>query len=209
MQISNKQQAIIEVSGKILMEKGILGLTTKNLALEMNFSESALYRHFKNKEEIILLLIRYLSNNINERFENIINSDINPEEKYIQLFKSQFAFFNKNPHFIAIVLSDGLMDNSKEIKNEVQKLIQINAICYKKVIVRGQNSNIFNNEVDADDLVHFAMGTFRLQMLKWKLSNFSFDKTVLQYSNILFLKTSPFMSFCRKTYNEYSPTDSG
>ncbi|HOD09480.1 MAG TPA: TetR/AcrR family transcriptional regulator [Flavobacterium sp.] len=175
MQISNKQQAIIEVSGKILMEKGILGLTTKNLALEMNFSESALYRHFKNKEEIILLLIRYLSNNINERFENIINSDINPEEKYIQLFKSQFAFFNKNPHFIAIVLSDGLMDNSKEIKNEVQKLIQINAICYKKVIVRGQNSNIFNNEVDADDLVHFAMGTFRLQMLKWKLSNFSFD----------------------------------
>ena len=175
MQISNKQQAIIEVSGKILMEKGILGLTTKNLALEMNFSESALYRHFKNKEEIILLLIRYLSNNINERFENIINSDINPEEKYIQLFKSQFAFFNKNPHFIAIVLSDGLMDNSEEIKNEVQKLIQINAICYKKVIVRGQNSNIFNNEVDADDLVHFAMGTFRLQMLKWKLSNFSFD----------------------------------
>lgn len=175
MQISNKQQAIIEVSGKILMEKGILGLTTKNLALEMNFSESALYRHFKNKEEIILLLIRYLSNNINERFENIINSDINPEEKYIQLFKSQFAFFNKNPHFIAIILSDGLMDNSIEIKNEVQKLIQINAICYKKVIVRGQNSNIFNNEVDADDLVHFAMGTFRLQMLKWKLSNFSFD----------------------------------
>jgi AcrR family transcriptional regulator len=175
MQISNKQQAIIEVSGKILMEKGILGLTTKNLALEMNFSESALYRHFKNKEEIILLLIRYLSNNINERFENIINSDINPEEKYIQLFKSQFAFFNKNPHFIAIVLSDGLMDNSIEIKNEVQKLIQINAICYKKVIVRGQNSNIFNNEFDADDLVHFAMGTFRLQMLKWKLSNFSFD----------------------------------
>ena len=175
MQISNKQQAIIEVSGKILMEKGILGLTTKNLALEMNFSESALYRHFKNKEEIILLLIRYLSNNINERFENIINSDINPGEKYIQLFKSQFAFFNKNPHFIAIVLSDGLMDNSIEIKNEVQILMQINAICYKKVIVRGQNSNIFNNEVDADDLVHFAMGTFRLQMLKWKLSNFSFD----------------------------------
>ena len=116
MQISDKQKAIIEVSGKILMEKGILGLTTKNLALEMNFSESALYRHFKNKEEIILLLIQYLSNNINERFENILNSNINPEEKYIQLFKSQFDFFNKNPHFIVIVLSDGLMDNSVEIK---------------------------------------------------------------------------------------------
>ena len=184
MQISDKQQAIIEASGKILMENGVLGLTTKN------FSESALYRHFKNKEEIILLLIKYLSNNINERFENILNADINPEEKYIQLFKSQFEFFNKNPHFIVIVLSDGLMDNSVVIKNEVLKLIQTNATCYKKVIIQGQNSKIFNQEIGADDLVNFAMGTFRLQMLKWKLSNFSLDleteglKTMIKLLNL-------------------------
>lgn len=190
MQISDKQQAIIEASGKILMENGVLGLTTKNLALEMNFSESALYRHFKNKEEIILLLIKYLSNNINERFENILNADINPEEKYIQLFKSQFEFFNKNPHFIVIVLSDGLMDNSVVIKNEVLKLIQTNTTCYKKVIIQGQNSKIFNQEIGADDLVNFAMGTFRLQMLKWKLSNFSLDleteglKTMINLLNL-------------------------
>ena len=190
MQISDKQQAIIEASGKILMENGVLGLTTKNLALEMNFSESALYRHFKNKEEIILLLIKYLSNNINERFENILNADINPEEKYIQLFKSQFEFFNKNPHFIVIVLSDGLIDNSVVIKNEVLKLIQTNATCYKKVIIQGQNSKIFNQEIGADDLVNFAMGTFRLQMLKWKLSNFSLDleteglKTMINLLNL-------------------------
>ena len=45
--ITDRQIEIIEASGKILMEKGILGLTTKNLAQKMNFSESALYRHFK------------------------------------------------------------------------------------------------------------------------------------------------------------------
>ena len=54
---SKRQQEIIESAGKLLMEKGIKGLTTKNLAIEMEFSESALYRHFKNKEDIILLLI--------------------------------------------------------------------------------------------------------------------------------------------------------
>lgn len=175
MQISEKQQAIIEASGKILMEKGILGLTTKNLALEMNFSESALYRHFKNKEEIILLLIQYLSNNINVRFDNILNSDRNTEEKFIELFKSQFSFFNKNPHFIVIILSDGLMDNSVEVKNSILKLIQLNAISYKTMVLEGQKSKLFNHEIDTDDLVLFAMGTFRLQMLKWKLSDFSFD----------------------------------
>lgn len=175
MILSEKQKAIIEASGKLLMRKGVLGLTTKNLAQEMNFSESALYRHFKNKDHIVLLLIQFLSNNISERFDVILNSNTNPEEKFIQIFGSQFEFFNKNPHFIVIILSDGLMDNSPEIKNEILQLIQTNAASFKNLIVQGQNAQLFNQEIEADSLVHFAMGTFRLQILQWKLSNFSFD----------------------------------
>jgi TetR/AcrR family fatty acid metabolism transcriptional regulator len=38
---SKRQQEIIESAGKLLMEKGVKGLTTKNLAHEMGFSESA------------------------------------------------------------------------------------------------------------------------------------------------------------------------
>jgi len=72
------------------------GLTTKNLALEMNFTESALYRHFTNKDAIILHLIRYLSGNIKSRFSDIVNTDINPQEKFRALFQSQFHFFKKN-----------------------------------------------------------------------------------------------------------------
>jgi TetR/AcrR family fatty acid metabolism transcriptional regulator len=173
--ISERQLEIIEASGKILMKKGILGLTTKNLAQEMNFSESALYRHFKDKDAIITNLIDYLSENITLRFENILASDINLEEKFIELFKSQFLFFKSNPHFIVIVLSDGLMDSSKEIKTKILKLIQTNAKTFKMILEEGQKLKIFNQEIDVEYLVHFTMGSFRLQMLKWKLADFSFD----------------------------------
>ncbi len=172
---SKRQQEIIESAGKLLMEKGIKGLTTKNLAQEMEFSESALYRHFKNKEDIILLLIRFLSENINLRFETILKAENNAEEKFLALFLSQFQFFKKNPHFIVIVLSDGLMDNSEDIKNSIKKLIETNFAALKKIMTNGQESKLFNQEMEADSLVHFAMGTFRLQMLQWKLSNFNFD----------------------------------
>lgn len=172
---SKRQQEIIESAGKLLMEKGIKGLTTKNLAQEMEFSESALYRHFKNKEDIILLLIRFLSENINLRFETILKAENNAEEKFIALFLSQFQFFKKNPHFIVIVLSDGLMDNSEDIKKSIKKLIETNFAALKKIMTDGQESKLFNQEMEADSLVHFAMGTFRLQMLQWKLSNFNFD----------------------------------
>ncbi len=188
--LSERQLEIIEVSGKILMQKGVAGLTTKNLAKEMNFSESALYRHFKDKEEIITHLITYLSANINERFENIINQDLEADEKFIQLFKSQFSFFNTNPHFIVIVLSDGLLDNSETIKNTILKLMQTNSMAIKKVILQGQESKLFNPIIDSEYLVHFVMGTFRLQMLKWKLANFDFNienKGIETMNNLLTL----------------------
>lgn len=173
--LSNRQIEIIEVSGRILMEKGIKGLTTKNLALEMNFSESALYRHFNNKEAIISLLIRYLSTNISNRFEEILNRNIAPDEKLLSLFQSQFSFFKKNPHFIIIVLSDGLMDESESIKQDIQTLMKSNSNHFKNVILAGQEQKCFNAEIETEYLVHFVMGAFRLQMLKWKLANFDFD----------------------------------
>ena len=175
MDLSIRQVEIIEVSGKILMEKGIMGLTTKNLAKEMNFSESALYRHFKNKEDILCLMIRYLSENITKRFETIIQSNLKPEDKFLDLFKSQLRYFKTNPHFIVIVLSDGLLDNSESVKNEIVKLMKTNAIAFKTAIEEGQNAKVFKQDIEAEYLVHFVMGAFRLEMFKWKIANFSFD----------------------------------
>ncbi len=173
--ITDRQIEILEASGKILMDKGITGLTTKNLAKEMGFSESALYRHFKDKEAIVLLLIQYLSKNINQRFEQILITNTSEDEKYITLFKSQFQFFKKNPHFIIIVLSEGLMDSSEDIKQNIQTLMQNNSKTFKTIITNGQQHNLFIKNTDPDYIVHFIMGSFRLQMLKWKMSNFSFD----------------------------------
>ena len=41
--ISDRQLEIIEAAGKILTASGVSGLTIKNLAREMKFSESAIY----------------------------------------------------------------------------------------------------------------------------------------------------------------------
>ena len=52
IKITERQLEIIESAGKILTISGVGGLTIKKLAKEMGFSEAALYRHFKSKEEL-------------------------------------------------------------------------------------------------------------------------------------------------------------
>lgn len=174
---SKRQQEIIESAGKLLMQKGVKGLTTKNLALEMNFSESALYRHFKNKEDIIVLLLDYLGSNIKERLNIISEKNSTSEEKLKQLFSSQFEFFNQNTHFVVAILSEGLFDESEKINQSIMKIIHYKMELITKIIEVGKENNEFTKSIETQEFVHIIMGSFRMMMLKWKFSKFEIDLT--------------------------------
>ncbi len=173
--ISDRQFEIIEAAGKILTTSGISGLTIKNLAKEMKFSESAIYRHFTSKEEIIIVLLEYLADNMDERYTKVISNEQSPVEKFTILFQNQFSFFKKNPHFVVAVFSDGLMEESQRINETITKIMSVKMKHLMPIILEGQQKNVFTNSITSDELIHIVMGTFRLQMYKWRVANFQFD----------------------------------
>lgn len=173
--ITERQFEIIQAAGKILTTSGVSGLTIKNLAKEMQFSESAIYRHFSSKEEIIIALLEYLAINMNERYTNAISENQSPEEKFKTMFNNQFSFFNKNPHFVAAVFSDGLMEESHKINDTIIKIMGVKTKHLMPIITEGQQQNIFTNNITSDEMINIIMGTFRLLMYKWRVSNFKFD----------------------------------
>ena len=176
-EISNRQLEIIEVSGKILIEKGLKGLTTKTVASEMNFSESAIYRHFKSKEEILIALLSLLKQNMNKRLTSEIKPQNTSAENFKAVFTSQFNYFNKNPHFVVAVLSDGLLDESEEIRTIILQLMQNKMQLLAQILEQGKQTNEFTSEISTEDLLPIILGSFRFQILKWKLSNFQYDIT--------------------------------
>ncbi|MEQ1732774.1 MAG: TetR/AcrR family transcriptional regulator, partial [Bacteroidia bacterium] len=174
MDISTRQLEIITAAGKILTTSGITGLTTKNLAKEMQFAESAIYRHFQSKEDIIIALLNYLAQTMDERLSNI-DDELNTEEKFKELFQNQFKFFKKNPHFVVAVFSDGLMEESTRINETIAKLMQVKIKHIKPILAKGQQKGVFTDAISTEELTHIVMGTFRLLMYKWRISNFDFD----------------------------------
>ena len=115
MEIKKRQLQIIEAAGEILTECGLAGLTTKKLAAKMGFAESALYRHFKGKEEIIVTMLQYLAADVDKRLTACVAKLDNPVEKLKAVFDNQFDFFEKHPHFLVAVFSEGLLEESKKI----------------------------------------------------------------------------------------------
>jgi AcrR family transcriptional regulator len=175
MNLKPRQLEIIEAAGIIITNSGVSGLTIKNLANEMKFSESAIYRHFKSKEDIIVAMLNYLADITNKIFQNIDQSSDNPEKKFITLFQNEFQFFKENNHFIVAVFSDGLFEESQRINDVILKIMNIKIQQIMPIIMEGQQKGIFTNSITTDQLLHIVMGAIKLQMYKWRVANFQFD----------------------------------
>ncbi|WP_261395052.1 TetR/AcrR family transcriptional regulator [Membranihabitans marinus] len=173
--ITDRQLEIIEAAGKILTTAGVSGLTTKNLAKEMNFSEGAIYRHFAGKEQIVVALLEYLAEQIDEVNVQAVSHRDSPQDKFQSLFQAQIAFFKENPHFVVAVFSAGLLEESKQINETIYKIMQVMMKHLMPIIMAGQQQNVFTNKITTEELLNIVMGTFRLQMFKWRISGFQFD----------------------------------
>jgi AcrR family transcriptional regulator len=170
MSITDRQLQIITASGKILTERGVSGLTIKSLAAEMGFVESALYRHFKSKEDILILMIQYLNQNVQSRIEPIIAGDGNPVEKIKKIFESQFRFLNQNRHFVIAMMSEGLLDESAGIKNEVMKIPMYKMPVIHGLLTEAIEKKLINPIISTDAMLHFLIGGFRTLIFKWKMT---------------------------------------
>jgi AcrR family transcriptional regulator len=175
MKITPRQIEIIEAAGKILTSSGVNGMTIKNLAKEMQFSESAIYRHFTSKEEIIVVMLDYLSATMDERLQNTIQPTDNPEAKFKSIFQNLIDFFFKNPQFVVAVFSDGLMEESQRINQTLLKLMNVIMKHLMPVIMEGQQKGVLTNAITTDEMMYIVIGTYKLQMFKWKIAGFQFD----------------------------------
>lgn len=174
-EVTERQIEIIEAAAKILTHSGVSGLTIKNLAKEMAFSESAIYRHFESKEQIILAMLNFVLQNVDSVFIAKSPDLHNPVEKMEALFKNQFSFFRNNPHLAVAIFSDGLLEESRQINEQLLKIISTRRKLIEPIVEEGQKQKIFRGDLSADELIHIIMGAVRLLMYKWRIGHFQFD----------------------------------
>ena len=173
MNFTKRQVEILDASKELIGSKGIQNLTIKNIAKKMSFSEPAIYRHFKDKAEIIKSVLFFQREIIKKGILKIIESNISSVEKLNTIMDFQFNHFKENPSIITIIFSESSFQYfvseviREMIKKRNQKLIQI--------LKEGQMEGGIRDDISAEQIATIIMGSMRLTVLNWKLSNFETD----------------------------------
>ncbi|MBE6405187.1 MAG: TetR/AcrR family transcriptional regulator [Lentisphaerae bacterium] len=149
------------------------------MAEKIGISEPALYRHFKNKAEIVRALI--------------VQFEIDPvsmQEEYSgwELLK---AFFAKRveqvisePHWANIIFSEELFIHDSEYSGVIREIMRKNQSMVMENLAVAMKRGEIRNDIAPEMVFRMTAGSLRLLIKQWGFSGESFD--LREQSRILF-----------------------
>ena len=172
MIMTERQIEILHETKELIGEKGIQNFTIKNLASKMSFSEPAIYRHFKDKTEILTSLLKYNSKIINTQVDKILNSKENSLTKFEKILRFNLLHIERNPSIVMIVFAENSYQNCERLSEIVAKIMKRRIERMIKLLNEGQKNNEIRNDVNTEQLAKIIQGGIRITILSWKLSGF-------------------------------------
>lgn len=172
---SDRQQQIIEESIKIIDEKGIQGLTIKNLSKAIGISEPGIYRHFESKTEILLSIL----NNFKEMAKMLSGLMTDFEgtaiEKINFMFSRMLELFSETPSMVSVIFSEDIFKNEELLKMKITEILNMHAQTIENIIEKGQEEKNVRTDIELKTLALMIMGSLRLLVKRWDLNNHNFD----------------------------------
>lgn len=170
--LSDRQKEIIRVSLELIAESGIQELTIKNLARKIGFSESAIYRHYENKTEILLAILDHFRENSAQFFLSGQKFDTDAITRISRIFRNHFKSFAENPTLAAVIFSEELFRNEPQLVEKVNEIMQHNLTILAGIIETGQQKGELRNDIEALPLSLVVLGTLRVYLKMWHMSGY-------------------------------------
>lgn len=112
------RNALIEESIRMINTSGEDSLSMRKLAEKCGVSMAAPYAHFKNKEEMINAIKRYVEDSFTTYLETAVNQcEDDIEKKIITLGNAYITFFIDNPEYFTFLFSRGYIHVNLDYKS--------------------------------------------------------------------------------------------
>jgi AcrR family transcriptional regulator len=170
-----RQKTIIDEALNIIHEGGYEALSIRELASRVKISEPAIYRHFLNKEDIVLGILSRISS-FDTKLISSIEKKETPIEKLNEFISFHFEFLEKNKNMTSVIFSEDMFTQSKILKEKLMQILSHR----QKLIIDIVNEIQGNNKIDsvnAAELSKIIIGFIRMTVLEWKLNEFKFSLT--------------------------------
>jgi len=171
-----RQKIIIDEAIKIIHEAGYESLSIRELASKVQISEPAIYRHFLNKEDIILGILSRIGE-FDHKLEDNLAGGKTAAEKLKRFIQFHFDFLQKNKEMTSVLFSEDIFNQSDLLKQKLMRIIKYRKSLLTSIIDQGKDEKDIKN-IETANIVTMILGFIRLTVLEWRLGGFGFNLSI-------------------------------
>jgi len=170
-----RREQIMAAVFEIAAKGGTRGLSISAIAEQVGVSQANLYRHFKNKQDILDRAIERIGEGLAGNLEKTMTRTGTPVEKLGWLFRGHLEFVSRNKGIPRVIFSEELHLGNRDLRQTLLKAIGSYGLGIESLIRQGQENGSIHSHIDASSLSMTFIGMIQVTILRWSLTDFSFD----------------------------------
>ncbi len=170
-----RHEQIAHAALDIVRSDGIRGLNVAAVAEKVGLVPSAVYRHFKNKGEIIGAVLRLIQTRLNQQYQDVIQQNQEPVEKLNLLLSRHVELIGSNNAIPRIIFSEEVIGGMPEKQQQLYDIIGDVIRNVAAVVTEGQNKGTIRGDLPAENIAVSFLGMIQPAAIIWNLSDGEFD----------------------------------
>lgn len=168
-----RRQQIVDIIRNIISSKGIEYVTISEIASRIGTSKTAIYRHFKNKRDILSLLIDNIEETLMEALDKAMVSE-DPVQNLKNVLLAHLTYARERRETSFIVIMGAMQFSDTFVRKKISLLIQKYLRKIEKILTSAIKLGLIKKDINPRISTIAFLGLIQSTVTVWSYKNFNF-----------------------------------
>jgi AcrR family transcriptional regulator len=172
-----RQEQIAQAALSLIASHGVKGLSVAAVARRVGLVPSAIYRHFKGKDEILDAALGFIAERLLGNVKAVAHDAADPLERLRLLLMLHVQMIRENQGIPRIIFSEDAYSGHPERKAKVLRMIRTYLDAIAGIVRQGQRCKRIRRDLEPPTVALMFLGMIQPAAILWHLSDGAFDVT--------------------------------
>ena len=164
---ATRQHQIAAAARDIITGGGLASLTVNELAARVGVTEAALYKHVRNKDEILLLLVSEIRESLFNAISEATITDRRSLEKLEHMLRLHLSYAETRRGVSFVIISESLRFGVPEVRLAARKLVDEYVSLVARILEEGQAGGEVDRSIDSEAAAVMFFGMIEASVTRW------------------------------------------
>lgn len=172
-----RRRQIVQAALSLMASHGLKGLTIAGIAGHVGLVPSAIYRHFKNKDQVIDAILDLVREQLLGNVQMVTQEAENILDRLKRLLMQHIQLIRENRGILRVAFSEEVMSGPSNRKAKVYGMVKAYLQGVAEIVRQGQEAGVIRKNLEPNTVAVAFLGLIQPAAILWQLSEGEFELT--------------------------------